>query len=216
MSGHALRSSSWLPILVGAVVLGSLLWWMGRGRTVEQVRTTATDAANAAVGTAGVAIDVLTKTLPGNVRLRVPRGGMEDQLIEYLATPPSGDQARAFDFDRIGFETGSASLTAESREQIASIAAILKAHPSAHVAILGHTDNVGDASANLALSRSRAASVLSSLRDQGVAANRMDAQGYGSQRPIADNVTEEGRARNRRVSLEVGTLRSPGDARYLR
>jgi K(+)-stimulated pyrophosphate-energized sodium pump len=128
---------------------------------------------------------------------------MEDRLVEYLSAPASNAAAGGFDFDRIGFETGSASLTATSREQINNIAQILKAYPSARVAISGHTDNTGDPTANVELSRARAAAVGAALRDQDVASDRLDVQGYGSQRPLGDNSSEAGRARNRRVSLEV-------------
>jgi outer membrane protein OmpA-like peptidoglycan-associated protein len=197
-------AGSWvLPVILGALVLGGLLWWMGRSRTAEQARNTASDVAGAAVGTAGSAVDALTKRLPGNVTLKVPRGGMEDRLVEYLSAPASNAAAGGFDFDRIGFETGSASLTATSREQINNIAQILKAYPSARVAISGHTDNTGDPTANVELSRARAAAVGAALRDQDVASDRLDVQGYGSQRPLGDNSSEAGRARNRRVSLEV-------------
>ena len=67
----------------------------------------------------------------------------------------------------------------------------------------GYTDNTGDESSNLALSRGRAEAVMEALRNSGVPATSMQAQGYGSQRPIADNSSEEGRARNRRVTLTV-------------
>ena len=94
-------------------------------------------------------------------------------------------------------------LRPQSREQLANIAAILKAYPSVRVKIGGYTDNSGDASANLALSQSRAQTVMNQLRDLGVASSRLDAEGYGNQHPIADNTTADGRARNRRVALRA-------------
>jgi len=66
----------------------------------------------------------------------------------------------------------------------------------------GHTDNIGDDADNMALSRKRAMAVLLELTDRGVRADAMAAIGYGEARPVADNATDEGRARNRRITFE--------------
>ena len=87
--------------------------------------------------------------------------------------------------------------------QLANVATILKAYPTTRVVIAGYTDNTGDEAANLALSRGRAEAVMDALRNEGVPAVNLQAQGFGSQNPIADNSTEAGRARNRRVTLNV-------------
>ena len=107
------------------------------------------------------------------------------------------------DFDRISFETGSAKLTTESSEQLHNIATILRAYPNATVTVSGHTDSVGNEQANRNLSTARAKAVANSLTSDGVESNRVKAEGYGSLKPLADNSTEAGRARNRRVTLEV-------------
>ena len=125
---------------------------------------------------------------------------MEDRLIAYLAAPTG---TGAFDFDRLEFDTGSTSLTSRSRAQISDIARILNAYPSARVQIAGYTDNTGNEATTLALSRGRAEAVMDALRQNGAPAANMTAQGFGSQNPIADNATEAGRARNRRVTLSV-------------
>jgi K(+)-stimulated pyrophosphate-energized sodium pump len=67
----------------------------------------------------------------------------------------------------------------------------------------GYTDASGDAAANLQLSQARAANVKTELVALGIAAERLDAKGYGSQFPVGDNSTEDGRAKNRRISLRV-------------
>ena len=79
----------------------------------------------------------------------------------------------------------------------------MKAYPSASLKIGGYTDNQGDPAANLALSKARAASVVSELVALGVAPGRLMAEGYGQANPIADNATEQGRAQNRRIALQV-------------
>jgi OmpA-OmpF porin, OOP family len=79
----------------------------------------------------------------------------------------------------------------------------LQTHTDKKLLIVGHTDNVGDASANVQLSASRAAFVKSELVKQGISAAKMESSGKGMDDPIADNTTEEGRAKNRRVTIQL-------------
>jgi outer membrane protein OmpA-like peptidoglycan-associated protein len=193
------RSASWLwPILLLALATAFLLWWTGRSRTPTP--TQAVNTASRGIDTLGSSARALTRTLPGGIQLSVPAGGMEDRLISYLAAPTGNG---TFNFDRLEFETGSATLTPRSRQQLVDVARILNAYPNARVQIAGYTDNTGDEAANMALSRGRAESVMNALRENGAAAANLSAQGFGSQNPVADNTTEEGRARNRRVTLTV-------------
>jgi outer membrane protein OmpA-like peptidoglycan-associated protein len=193
---------SWLwPLALIALALAGLLWWAGRDRT--SVTSQAVNTATRAVDTTGTTVRTLARALPGGVKMAVPIGGMEDRLITYLAAPTG---AGSFEFDRLEFETGSTSLTARSREQIADVARILNAYPNAHVQIAGYTDNTGNEADNLALSRGRAEAVMNALRDHGAPAAQLTAQGFGSQNPIADNATEAGRARNRRVTLSITSI----------
>jgi outer membrane protein OmpA-like peptidoglycan-associated protein len=193
------RSASWLwPILLLALATAFLLWWTGRSRTPTP--TQAVNTASRGIDTLGSSARTLTRTLPGAIQLSVPAGGMEDRLISYLAAPTGNG---TFEFDRLEFETGSATLTPRSRQQLVDVARILNAYPNARVQIAGYTDNTGDEAANMALSRGRAESVMNALRENGAAAANLSAQGFGSQNPVADNTTEEGRARNRRVTLTV-------------
>jgi hypothetical protein len=193
------RSASWLwPILLLALATAFLLWWTGRSRTPTP--TQAVNTASRGIDTLGSSARALTRTLPGGIQLSVPAGGMEDRLISYLAAPTGNG---TFDFDRLEVETGSATLTPRSRQQLVDVARILNAYPNARVQIAGYTDNTGDEAANMALSRGRAESVMNALRENGASAANLSAQGLGSQNPIADNATEEGRARNRRVTLTV-------------
>ncbi len=187
-----------LMLLLGALAIGGLMWWAARQHE-EQARIR--DTMSTAVGTTGTVSGMLTRQLPGNIILRIPAGGAEDRLAMYLGSIASG--STAIEFDRIGFDTGWATRTPQSHEQIGNMAAILRAYPKATVTVSGHTDNRGDDEANLALSRARAESVASALTEAGVAGQRVSAEGYGSKKPVADNSTEQGRAQNRRVVLEV-------------
>lgn len=101
----------------------------------------------------------------------------------------------------IQFDFASSSIKPGSRPAIAEIAALLKARPDLRVGVEGHTDDVGDAQSNMALSLERARAVVAALVAAGVPESRLVAAGFGEERPIADNRTEEGRARNRRVEM---------------
>jgi outer membrane protein OmpA-like peptidoglycan-associated protein len=101
----------------------------------------------------------------------------------------------------INFETGKADIDPESESIIDQVADILKSNDSLHVSIEGHTDNVGTAATNKALSESRAKSVLDAIVARGVDKSRLSTKGWGEEKPIASNKTGEGRAKNRRVEI---------------
>jgi OOP family OmpA-OmpF porin len=101
----------------------------------------------------------------------------------------------------INFDTGKADISPASMPIIDEIVALLRNNRQLNVAIEGHTDNVGGAAANQALSEARARSVMAAIVGKGVAAARLSAIGFGQTKPIDDNATEAGRAKNRRVEL---------------
>lgn len=101
----------------------------------------------------------------------------------------------------IHFATGKADILPESSPLVGEIAALLKKRPSLRVGVEGHTDNTGTAAANKTLAEARAKSVVAALTAAGIATNRLEPVGYGQERPIADNRTEEGRAKNRQVEI---------------
>ncbi len=99
------------------------------------------------------------------------------------------------------FDTGKATIQPSSAATITMIADALKADGELALEIQGHTDNVGAAAANLTLSRERAAAVKAALVKAGIDEGRLTTSGFGDTQPVADNSTDEGRARNRRVEL---------------
>jgi len=105
----------------------------------------------------------------------------------------------------IVFVKGKADLDAKKCERtLKSIDGLIKNAPGFKVTIEGHTDNTGKADANLKLSQARAEAVVKWLTEHlQTPADRMEAKGYGDSKPIADNKTEKGRAKNRRVEIEV-------------
>lgn len=101
----------------------------------------------------------------------------------------------------INFDTGKAVIKPEHQPVINEIAVLLNQSPGLRLTIEGHTDNVGDPSSNKTLSEERAAAVLQAVVQKGIAADRLQAVGYGQEKPIADNSSDAGRAKNRRVEL---------------
>ena len=105
----------------------------------------------------------------------------------------------------IYFDTGSDRIRPESSPTLKDIAAMLTEHADLKLVIEGHTDNVGAAAANQALSEKRAAAVRRALIETyGVAADRLTTKGFGATKPVAPNTTIEGRQNNRRVELVKG------------
>lgn len=101
------------------------------------------------------------------------------------------------------FAPGQAALRSEARANLGKVVDFVQRNPAAKVRIEGHTDGTGSANLNQALSQRRADSVMQALIEEGVEASRLEAVGFGQDRPVADNRTEEGRARNRRVEIVV-------------
>ena len=101
------------------------------------------------------------------------------------------------------FATASSRIRAEAYPYLDSIAGALKSQTTATVVVGGHTDNQGDEGSNRQLSQKRADSVRSYLIARGVPTRHLFAQGFGSSQPIASNVAEEGRRRNRRIGFVV-------------
>ena len=143
-------------------------------------------------------------TLPNGTVIQVSPSGIESQLVAFIKDSTRAiDKTTWFDFDRLLFETGSSVLVPSSLEQLRNINEILKAFPAVKLKLGGYTDNVGQAAANMKLSSDRATTAMSELVKLGVAADRLEAEGYGDTVPVADNNTEDGRAKNRRTAARV-------------
>lgn len=106
-------------------------------------------------------------------------------------------------FKNIQFETNSFELKSVSDIELDKLVQLFSDNPTLKIEISGHTDNVGKPAENLTLSNNRAKSVVKYLISKNVAAARLVAKGYGETKPVADNSTEEGRAKNRRTELKV-------------
>jgi outer membrane protein OmpA-like peptidoglycan-associated protein len=217
-AARAARSTGrrWLWPAVAALGLVALLFVLTRSRdAVEPISSTigdeavgAMEEAAATAATTATAVPNLGATvsrrLADGVELTVPERGIESQVIGYLEDPNRlVDRTTWFRFDRLTFETGSAAIRPESREQLDNIAAILRAYPAVRIKLGGYTDNTGDRASNRRLSQARADAVRDALIAKGVERDRIEAEGYGDQYPVNSNATEEGRAKNRRIALRV-------------
>jgi OmpA-OmpF porin, OOP family len=218
-------SFNFWPWLIGAaILLGGLYGWKTCNapkmdtsivdKAVDATKSAANDVKDAATTAAGNVKEVAANTavkigemfkvsLPGGVVLDVPKGSLEDGIVAFINSTDTINKTRWFDFERLLFETGKATLKPESAAQLANVAAIMKAFPNVKIKIGGYTDNVGKAASNLKLSGERAKNVMAELVKLGTAAARMEAEGYGDQHPVASNDTEEGRAKNRRISVRL-------------
>lgn len=174
---------------IGAVLGGLLAGPVTGGSTG---RAAAGVAAGAAVGgLIGADLDRQAAELRrdlGNDRISVETQG--DQLLV------------SFPHD-ILFGTDVANVSLEQRQTLNTLAANLSRYPQTRAAIIGHTDNIGSAAYNSDLSARRAGAVSQVLVDGGVAPARLTATGQGEDAPIATNLTEDGRARNRRVEVVI-------------
>ncbi|ADO68123.1 OmpA family protein [Stigmatella aurantiaca] len=112
--------------------------------------------------------------------------------------------------ETVYFDSGKATIQRRSFKLLDQVAKLLREHPEIEsITVEGHTDNVGKPEANLRLSQQRAEAVRDYLARKGVAPQRLEAKGYGQERPIAPNTTSKGRATNRRVDF-ITTTREGG------
>ena len=186
------RRSEWLIplaalaalILVG---LGYMMWWATPTHDVARNATR----------------KLTELQLPGGPKISVPEGAFNFSLATWLANTSDTTVPRRFVFDNLNFESASTALTPESRPTVDTLVIILKAYPAVAVGLEGYTDSTGDPAANKKLSQDRADAVKNLLVAGGVTDSRITTAGYGPEKPIASNDTEDGRAKNRRLELVV-------------
>ena len=188
------ETPSWLmPLLIlSGIVLVALAWLLSRPTPTPEITVAARPAAK-----------MTDLQLPGGVKISVPEGSFNYSLHQWLAGTSDTTVPKRFVFDNLNFETGSTKLTPESTPTVESLVVILKAYPNVAVRLEGHTDSTGDADANKKLSLDRAVVVKEIMIKGGIPDGRIGTDGYGQEKPIAPNETEDGRAKNRRTELVV-------------
>lgn len=101
------------------------------------------------------------------------------------------------------FATNKYNINAPSQTTLKKLVSIFKENPDTKILVVGHTDSSGDAGYNMTLSKNRASSVSSFLKQNGINSTRLITKWYGEEQPIADNTTEAGRSKNRRVNIVI-------------
>jgi outer membrane protein OmpA-like peptidoglycan-associated protein len=224
-------SGSVLKWIIIIAILALLAWWfLGRNKmgtenvqyqgdtttSRMQVDTTtnsslAERAGQAVAGSLNEAGDWIynlgankTIKLPDGVSLNVGENSSEAKLISFIEdSNKSVNDTTWISLDRLFFETGKSTLKPESQDQLSNIAAIMKSYPKVKLKIGGYTDNTGSADANMKISTERANAAMKDLVSLGISADRLKAEGYGQEHPIADNSTVEGQSQNRRIDVRV-------------
>jgi outer membrane protein OmpA-like peptidoglycan-associated protein len=193
----------WLKWVLPLLLIPVLLWAWRASRPAEPVRSVDRGRI-AAPGPSAAAPALVSRTLTCGERIDAASNGVEARMVDFIddrARPV--DETTWFTFDRLEFETGSATLLPGSQPQLRNIATIMNCYPNVNIKVGGYTDNVGDPASNLKLSQARAANTAAAIVAQGILASRVEAEGYGQQHPIASNDTADGRQRNRRIDLRV-------------
>ena len=137
--------------------------------------------------------------LPDGTVMTAPKGTAGRDMVDWLASDDKTE--RYFELGGREFEGRSIEPTIESKVRIQRGVAILKANPNVTLHVIGYSSNSGDAAADMALSRARAAWIAKALDEGGIARGRLSAEGRGAANPIGDNATPAGRARNERVAM---------------
>lgn len=122
---------------------------------------------------------------------------------EAIAEATELEVGESITLENILFATGRFDLDDNAKVELDKVVELLEKHPTMKIELGGHTDNVGSSQANLSLSEERAMACYNYMIGRGIEADRVTYKGYGESQPIADNDTDEGRARNRRTVFTV-------------
>ena len=190
---------SGLPWWLWAVVALLAAFLLQRGCTGKKEETVAVPAPAAPVAAAPAAVAPAVPAAPTSPVVAAPAPA---PVVAAPAVVAGQDVCK----DKIvsvsvKFVTNKDEITPESMNELAAVAKQLATCPAIKTQVEGHTDSKGSDESNLKLSQQRADAVASYMTSKGVAKERISAKGYGESKPIGDNATEEGRAKNRRVEF---------------
>jgi len=160
-------------------------------------------APRGSAGTGAIIGAVVGGLAGGGVGYYLDRQAAELERIQGAQVQRQGERLSVRMNEAVLFDFDSATLKPEATPTLAKVAGVLKRYPESKVIVKGYTDNVGAEEKNQKLSERRAQMVGNFLVAQDVAASRLTAVGLGESLPVAGNATPEGRAKNRRVELEI-------------
>jgi OmpA-OmpF porin, OOP family len=142
-------------------------------------------------------------TLPCGTVLSVEEGSFNYELANFMLKGSDADLPKRIVFDHLNFDSATTNLTPESNATVSNLVAIMKCYPTMQIRLEGHTDSTGDPAANKTLSLERANAIRDLVVQGGVDPSRIATDGWGQEKPIASNDTEEGKAKNRRTECIV-------------
>ena len=183
------QAASWLPLLAVIILVPALMWLFSHTRRVTGLDVAPTPAQPQTLGNAHPAASIEPPATGSANRTETDPVELVKRLL-------------ANNVD-LRFDTGSATLRPESRRKLEIIRSTIVVYPDVHLTLTGHTDNTGGADVNRRLARRRAETVMADLIRKGVPTDHLSAESEEEPRTIADNSTEEGRAQNRCVTLDV-------------
>ena len=199
------RAWWWIP-LIALAALG--LWMWNRGRTRPEVTTPivnpqlhTTRPKMESNVTPSAPMQREQPTVPAAPKLMFTPGTAEAGVLAAITTPTGADNATWFGLDNVQFDTGEATIRTGSEEQLAHVAQILKANPTAKIEVGGFTDATGTPDTNAALSQARADAVRQALIADGADGNQIQAKGYAEQNKVEE--TQGSAQANRRVAIRL-------------
>jgi outer membrane protein OmpA-like peptidoglycan-associated protein len=200
MTGCATMREHPVACKATAALIGGTLGAVGGGVGVHEVENDPDDGEVAAGAAAGLVAGGLIGYLIGHYAC--PE---EEVVVQERVTPPPppAKGTKIAEIPGPNFDFNKSTLTPAGKGKVADAARTLKDNPSIHVEVGGHTDSIGSDAYNQRLSERRAKTVADELTRDGISASRLTVRGYGERKPVADNKTEAGRARNRRVEIVV-------------
>jgi outer membrane protein OmpA-like peptidoglycan-associated protein len=148
----------------------------------------------------GAAVGAATGAIIGDYMERQKK---ELEKVPGAEVERDGDRLIVTFKDAILFDFDSSSLRPEAQDRLSQMAAVLVDYPDTDLIVIGHTDNIGTDAYNEKLSERRANAVKNALASRNVRKSRMVARGYGETAPVASNMDEDGRAKNRRVEVQI-------------
>ncbi len=211
--GVASRSSKWPLWILLLAILAGLAWYFLGGNERAAMADANLPAATMPAQPSREAIapvhEMATPAVAGvpgaGIATPTTQAGAElDTLTSRQGDVNVADLVKGLNLMDIHFETGSARISADSRDVLRkAAAAITRAPAGTKIEVGGHTDNSGNAASNQALSQARAEAVAKQLSINGVDAAMLSSNGFGQDKPVADNGTAQGRASNRRIVFTV-------------
>lgn len=186
------KEISWLSLGVIALAIIAAFWWFTGRKNLGVITSPTAELVTSPLEKVGETVTEAVKSIApgiGEMDVYVKSNGLEGTGV--------------FRFENLNFDSGSAVLMAGAEAELDEITRIMKENPAISIRINGYTDNTGDEIANIDISTRRSMAVKEQLVVRGIEAFRIQTMGLGSSNPVSANDTEEGRALNRRIEVEV-------------